>query len=139
MAVDHRLLHAGLAQPFKAVVDERPSGNFDKRLWTVIGQGAHAHTKARRKDHGMAADGFGHSVKFRSYQRLENRKIRMLQIALEIARHAGNMIEIDGLAVALGKARENTKYFCGALGAEDCKDAGKFAGVKWPVAERSPQ
>ena len=63
----------------------------------------------------------------------------MIQVALEIAGDAGNVIEIDGLAVALGKAREDTEDFGGALGAQDRKDAGKFAGVEGPGAARNPQ
>jgi hypothetical protein len=36
------------------------------------------------------------------------------------------MIEIDGLAVALGKARKDTQYFGGALGPQDCKGTGEL-------------
>ena len=60
---------AGFAQPVKPVVNESLSGNLNERLGTIIGQRPHAHPKARGKDHGMAADSFGHSGKFRSYQR----------------------------------------------------------------------
>ena len=69
MDVDHDLAHAGRAQLFEHMVEQRLAADLDQRLGPGRGQRPHALAEARRHDHRRMRDLAGTSARRRSARR----------------------------------------------------------------------